>query len=60
MLDLVLRNCTLADGRSGLDIGIRDSRIVALEPQLNAQAGETLDAAGQLHQTRKQHSRSRL
>jgi cytosine deaminase len=48
MLDMVLRNCTLADGRSGLDIGIRDGRIVALEPQLTAEAGETLDAAGQL------------
>jgi cytosine deaminase len=48
MLDMVLRNCTLADGRSGLDIGIRDGRIVALEPQLKAEAGETLDAAGQL------------
>ena len=48
MLDMVLRNCTLADGRSGLDIGIRDGRIVALEPHLKAEAGETLDAAGQL------------
>ena len=48
MLDLVIRNCTLADGRSGLDIGIRDGRIVALEAHLAAEAGETLDAAGQL------------
>jgi len=48
MLDMVIRNCTLADGRSGQDIGIRDGRIVALEPLLAAEAGETLDAAGQL------------
>jgi cytosine deaminase len=48
MLDMVIRNCTLADGRSGFDIGIRDGRIVALEAQLAAEAGETLDAAGQL------------
>ena len=48
MLDMVIRNCMLADGRSGLDIGIRDGRIVALEAQLAAEAGQTLDAAGQL------------
>ncbi|RZL28802.1 MAG: cytosine deaminase, partial [Rubrivivax sp.] len=48
MLDMVIRNCTLADGRSGQDIGIRDGRIVALEPLLAAEVGETLDSAGQL------------
>src|SRR3978361_89658 len=48
MLDLVLRNCTLADGRSGIDIGMLDGRIVALEARLKAEAGEALDAAGQL------------
>src|SRR6476661_2351189 len=48
MLDLLIRNCTLADGRSGQDIGIRDGRIVALEANLRADAGQTMDAAGQL------------
>lgn len=48
MLDLIITNCTLADGRTGLDIGIRDGRIVALEANLRADAGQTMDAAGQL------------
>lgn len=48
MLDLLIRNCTLADGRNRLDIGIRDGRIVALEAKLQADAGQTMDAAGQL------------
>jgi cytosine deaminase len=48
MLDLLIRNCTLADGRNRLDIGIRDGRIVALEANLQADAGQTMDAAGQL------------
>ncbi|ANQ86937.1 cytosine deaminase [Azoarcus olearius] len=48
MLDLVLRNCTLSDGRQGLDIGIAGGRIVAVEPALSANAAQTLDAAGQL------------
>jgi len=48
MLDLILRHCTLPDGRRDLDIGVRDGRIVAVEPALAATAAEELDAAGQL------------
>ena len=48
MLDLILRNCTLPDGRTGQDIGIAAGRIEAVQPRLPAQAGEELDAAGQL------------
>jgi len=48
VLDLIVRNCTLPDGRCGLDIAIRDGRIVALQPALAARAAEELDAAGQL------------
>lgn len=48
MLDLLIANCTLADGRKQIDIGIRDGRIVALEANLQADAGQTMDAAGQL------------
>jgi cytosine/creatinine deaminase len=48
MLDLILRHCTLPDGRRDLDIGIREGRIVAVEPALAATAAEELDAAGQL------------
>ena len=48
MLDLLIRNCSLADGRSGMDIGIQSGRIVALQPALVADAAESIDAAGQL------------
>ena len=48
MLDLILRNCTLADGRTGIDIGIEHDRIVAVQPHLAADAGDTIDTAGQL------------
>ncbi|WP_338413673.1 amidohydrolase family protein [uncultured Sphaerotilus sp.] len=48
MLDLILRHCTLPDGRRDHDIGVRDGRIVAVEPALVATAAEEVDAAGQL------------
>ncbi|MBS0348593.1 MAG: amidohydrolase family protein [Proteobacteria bacterium] len=48
MFDLILRNCSLPDGRRGIDIGIRDGRITAVETTLAGEAGEVIDAAGQL------------
>ncbi len=48
MFDLILRNCSFPDGRSGLDIGIADGRILAVEAALPGAAGEVIDAAGQL------------
>ncbi len=48
MFDLILRQCALPDGRRGIDIGIRDGRIVAVEAGLTAAAGEVIDVAGQL------------
>ncbi|MHB9022072.1 MAG: amidohydrolase family protein [Halothiobacillus sp.] len=48
MLDLKIINCTLADGRTGLDIGIAEGRIVAVQPQLVAESLQTIDAEGQL------------
>ena len=48
MFDLILRQCALPDGRVGIDIGIRDGRIVAVEAGLMAAAGEVIDVAGQL------------
>jgi len=44
MLDLVVRNATLADGRRGVDVGVQAGRIAAVEPRLQAEAGETIDA----------------
>ncbi|MFU1948689.1 amidohydrolase family protein, partial [Bordetella avium] len=48
MFDLIIRNAMLPDGRGPLDIGIENGRIAAIAPNLAADAGETLDAAGQL------------
>jgi cytosine deaminase len=48
MLDLILHNCSLPDGRRGIDIGVQNGRIAAIEPVLAAQAHHTVDAAGQL------------
>ncbi|GAB4060488.1 amidohydrolase family protein [Uliginosibacterium sediminicola] len=48
MFDLIIRNANLPDGRSGIDIGIRDGRIEVVEAALAAQAGELIDADGML------------
>ena len=48
MLDLIVRHCTLPDGRERVDIGVRDGRIVAVQAALQAQAAEVVDAAGLL------------
>ena len=50
MLDLIVRNANLPDGRSGFDIAIRDGKIVEVSPSIDAEAiGDTereIDAAG--------------
>src|SRR5689334_25448629 len=48
MLDLLIKNATLPDGRSGIGIAIENGRIVEVREQLNANAQETIDADGQL------------
>jgi cytosine deaminase len=48
MLDLILRGCSLPDGRQGIDIGIEAGRIVAVQPALQAQAAHVVEAGGQL------------
>jgi cytosine/creatinine deaminase len=47
-LDLILKRANLPDGRSGIDIGVKDGRIVELRPSLDAEAKEALDCAGRL------------
>jgi len=47
-LDLILRGASLPDGRSGLDIGIAEGRIAAVEPRLQAEAREEIDVSGRL------------
>ncbi|NNH59975.1 amidohydrolase family protein [Rhizobium laguerreae] len=48
MFDLIVRNANLPDGRTGIDIGIQHGKIIAVEPNLQAQAGEEIDASGRL------------
>jgi cytosine deaminase len=48
ILDLLVKNARLADGRSGIDVAVRGGRIVEVAPAIDASAGRTLDAAGQL------------
>jgi len=48
MFDLVLRNATLPDGRQGQDIAVTKGRIAAIQPGITAEAGQVIDAAGQL------------
>ncbi|MFO6465257.1 amidohydrolase family protein [Jannaschia sp. KMU-145] len=47
MFDLIVKGGTLPDGRAA-DIGIRGDRIAAVEARLDAEAGEVIDATGDL------------
>ena len=48
MADLLLRNVSLPDGRTGVDVLVDAGRIVNVSPRINADARETIEAAGQL------------
>ena len=48
MLDLLVRNANLPDGRNGIDIAVKDGRIVELKSRIDAEAKETIDASGRL------------
>jgi cytosine deaminase len=48
MLDLLVTRATLPDGRTDLDIAVRDGRIVEVAPHIAAAAAATLDAQGLL------------
>ena len=48
MFELILRHCTLPDGRQDQDIAIAQGRIAAIEPRLQGSAAQDIDAAGQL------------
>ena len=48
MFDLIVKNATLADGQTGIDIACRDGKIVALERDIRAEAKDVIDAAGYL------------
>jgi cytosine/creatinine deaminase len=46
--DLILRRANLPDGRSGMDIAVKDGRIAAIERSIAAAAGREIDATGRL------------
>jgi len=48
MIELIIRNANLPDGRQKVDIAVDGGRIVEVAPSIAGQAGETIDAAGQL------------
>jgi cytosine deaminase len=48
MFDLLVKNANLQDGRNGIDIACAKGRIVAVEPNINGEARETIDASGRL------------
>jgi cytosine deaminase len=48
MLDLLVYNATLPDGRTGMAIAVQGGQITEIAPGLHAPAHETLDAQGQL------------
>ena len=47
-MDLIVRGANLPDGRVGVDIGVKDGRIAAIAPQLQAKAPQEIDATGRL------------
>jgi cytosine deaminase len=48
VFDLVIRNANLPDGRSGIDIAVRDGRFAAIGPALDGKGAEEIDATGRL------------
>ncbi len=47
-MDLIVKNATLPDGQTGVDIACKGGQIVAVETGIDAQAAEIIDAAGHL------------
>jgi cytosine deaminase len=47
-IDLLLKNATLPDGRTGVDIACAAGKIVAIEPNIDGEAGRVIDAGGRL------------
>lgn len=46
MLDLIIRNANLPDGRRGWDIAVQEGRVKELTPAISAPARKEIDAAG--------------
>jgi cytosine deaminase len=48
MLDLIIKNATLPNGRTGISIAVRDGKIVGLAPGLRGLSRQVIDAQGLL------------
>jgi len=48
MIDLVIRNANIADGRTGVDIAVENGHIVEVAPRLDIQASRQIDATDRL------------
>ncbi len=48
MFDLIIKNATLPDGRTGIDIACSGGTIAAVEQRIEGEAREVVDAAGYL------------
>jgi cytosine/creatinine deaminase len=48
MLDLLITNATLPDGRTGMSVAVEAGKIIEVTPALTAPAHETIDAGGKL------------
>ncbi len=48
MLDIIIRQARLPDGRGPLDIAIKGGLVAEIAPKIEAEAGEEIDAAGRL------------
>lgn len=46
--DLIVKNATLPDGRTGMDIGCANDKIIAIETNISAESGEVINAEGYL------------
>ncbi|MEF2073015.1 amidohydrolase family protein [Consotaella aegiceratis] len=46
--DLLVKNATLPDGRTGIDIACAGGKIVAVETNIQGEAGRVIDATGRL------------
>ena len=43
-MEFVIRNATLPDGRTGIDIAVQEGRIAAVAPRLAVTAAREIDA----------------
>ncbi len=48
MVDLLIKNATLPDGQTGVDIACKGGKILAVEAGITVEAGQVIDASGHL------------